>query len=102
MNDDEQYSDAQEGNEVISEEESVVISDPRGLALPDDVLPDTLFILPISSRPFFPAQVQPVMVDAEQWENTLERIAEHPQAAVGLVYADKKAKKRLLLTSFER
>ncbi|AEF53821.1 endopeptidase La [Marinomonas posidonica] len=91
MTDDEHYID-QHDDDILSEEESVVISDPKALALPDDVLPDTLYILPISSRPFFPAQVQPVMVDAEQWEDTLERIAEHPQAAVGLVYAEKVGK----------
>ncbi|MDP5055220.1 MAG: endopeptidase La [Marinomonas hwangdonensis] len=93
MNDDEQYSDAPEENDTMAEDESVVISDPKGLALPDDVLPDTLFVLPVSSRPFFPAQVQPVMVDAAQWEETVERIAEHSQAVVGLVYADKKSGK---------
>ena len=76
MNDDEQYSDAPEENDTMAEDESVVISDPKGLALPDDVLPDTLFVLPVSSRPFFPAKVQPVMVDAAQWEETVERIDE--------------------------
>lgn len=86
------FLDNQDDNDVMAEEESVVISDPKALALPDDVLPETLYILPISSRPFFPAQVQPVMVDAEQWEDTVERIAEHPQAAVGLVYAEKVGK----------
>ncbi|QRV25782.1 endopeptidase La [Marinomonas foliarum] len=100
MNDDEQYLDEQEVNDVMDGVEDIEISDPKGLALPDDVLPETLFILPISSRPFFPAQVQPVMVDAEQWEDTLERIAEHPQAAVGLVYADKKAKKEPSVDEF--
>ncbi|RBO78477.1 endopeptidase La [Marinomonas aquiplantarum] len=86
------FLDNQEDNDVMADDESVVISDPKALALPDDVLPETLYILPISSRPFFPAQVQPVMVDAEQWEDTVERIAEHPQAAVGLVYAEKVGK----------
>jgi ATP-dependent Lon protease len=100
MNDDEQYPDFKEDDNVMDEEESVVISDPKGLALPDDVLPDTLFILPLSSRPFFPAQVQPVMVDADQWEDTLERIAEHPQAVVGLVYADKEGAKSPLVEDF--
>ncbi|KZN12966.1 endopeptidase La [Marinomonas sp. TW1] len=89
---DDDFLDNQEDNDVIADDESVVISDPKALALPDDVLPETLYILPISSRPFFPAQVQPVMVDAEQWEDTVERIAEHPQAAVGLVYAEKVGK----------
>lgn len=53
------FLDNQDDNDVMAEEESVVISDPKALALPDDVLPETLYILPISSRPFFPAQVQP-------------------------------------------
>lgn len=87
MSDDEKYLDQSEDNVVESDE--VSISDPRGLALPDDVLPDILHILPVSSRPFFPAQVQPVMVDAEPWENTLEYIAEQPQAVVGLIYAER-------------
>ncbi|MCV2401436.1 endopeptidase La [Marinomonas sp. C2222] len=100
MSNDEQYFNEQEEADVIAEDESVVIDDPKGLALPDDVLPDTLFILPISSRPFFPAQVQPVMVDAAQWEETLERIAENPQAAVGLMYADKKGNELPSIGSF--
>ena len=29
-------------------------------ALADDVLPDTLVLLPLPGRPFFPGQVQPV------------------------------------------
>ncbi len=91
MKNDDTYLD-KENDDFIEEETEVVISDPRALALPDDVLPDTLYILPISSRPFFPAQVQPVMVDADPWEDTLERLAEQPQAAVGLVYADKVGK----------
>lgn len=90
MIDDEQYLEIQEDDSVGQEDDSIVVSDPKALALPDDVLPDTLFVLPITSRPFFPAQIQPVMVDADKWEDTLERIAEHPQAAVGLVYSDKK------------
>jgi len=91
MSNDEQYPDQHDESLMDDTNEEVVISDPRALALPDDVLPDTLYILPISSRPFFPAQVQPVMVDADPWEESLERIADNPQTAVGLVYTDKVA-----------
>ena len=87
MSDDEKYLEQPEGDVVDAEE--VSISDPRALALPDDVLPDTLYILPVSSRPFFPAQVQPVMVDADPWEDTLEYVSDQQQAVVGLVYAEK-------------
>ncbi|GAB3476857.1 endopeptidase La [Marinomonas epiphytica] len=89
MSNDQNIDRADDVDESVEVEQEVVISDPRALALPDDVLPDTLYILPISSRPYFPAQVQPIMVDAEPWEETIERLAEHPQSAVGLVYADK-------------
>lgn len=92
MSNDEQYLDQHDETLMEDSSDDVVISDPRALALPDDVLPDTLYILPISSRPFFPAQVQPVMVDADPWEETLERIAGNPQTAVGLVYTDKVGK----------
>ena len=89
MSDEEKYIDPTE--DMIDGEE-VTISDPRGLALPDDVLPDILHILPVSSRPFFPAQVQPVMVDADPWESTLEDISDQPQAVVGLIYAERTGK----------
>ena len=69
--------------------DDVVVEDPKALALPEDVLPDTLYLLPVSSRPFFPSQVQPVMLDAELWQETLERTSELPQNVLGLVYAEK-------------
>ncbi|TPE54657.1 endopeptidase La [Maribrevibacterium harenarium] len=102
MSSEERYEDIHdEDAKAEQDDEQVVISDPGALALPDDVLPDTLYILPVSSRPFFPAQVQPVMVDADPWEDTLERIAEQPQAAVGLVYAERHGKGAPLVENFK-
>lgn len=73
-------------DEVGSDE--VRLSDPKALALPEDVLPDIIYILPLSSRPFFPAQVQPVAVDLNPWEETLERISLDPQSTVGLMFSE--------------
>ncbi len=58
-----------------------------GLALPDQVLPDVLHLIPVMSRPFFPAQVHPVVVDADPWQRTLQAVADSggPPLA-GLVY----------------
>jgi ATP-dependent Lon protease len=58
-----------------------------GLALPDQVLPDVLHLIPVMSRPFFPAQVHPVVVDADPWQQTLHAVAENggPPLA-GLIY----------------
>ncbi len=70
------------------EGDQVKLSDPKELALPEDVLPDIIYILPLSSRPFFPAQVQPVAVDLDPWEETLERISLDPQSTVGLMFSE--------------
>ncbi|MGB0941640.1 MAG: endopeptidase La [Marinomonas sp.] len=70
------------------EGDDVVLSDPKALALPEDVLPDVIYILPLSSRPFFPAQVQPVAVDLDPWEETLERISLDSQSSVGLLFSE--------------
>ena len=34
-----------------------------GLVIPDSVMPSTLYLLPALKRPFFPAQVQPILLD---------------------------------------
>ena len=62
-------------------------SKPAGLALPEQTLPDVIHLIPVTSRPFFPAQVQPVMVDAEPWKDTLQAVADGGgQPVVGLIY----------------
>ncbi|WP_438467370.1 endopeptidase La [Marinomonas sp. PE14-40] len=70
------------------EGDDVVLNDPKALALPEDVLPDIIYVLPLSSRPFFPAQVQPVAVDLDPWEETLERISLDSQSSVGLLFSE--------------
>ena len=58
-----------------------------GLILPDQNLPTQLLLLPIFERPFFPAQVQPLVIDEEPWKETFERLAKMKQHLLGLVYA---------------
>ena len=58
-----------------------------GLILPDQNLPTQLLLLPIFERPFFPAQVQPLVIDEEPWKETFERLAKMKQHFLGLVYA---------------
>jgi ATP-dependent Lon protease len=56
------------------------------LVNPDDILPEKLYIIPISGRPFFPAQIQPVVFDSERWGETLKRVAKTSHRSVGLVF----------------
>ena len=57
------------------------------LVLPDQNLPDKLLLLPIFERPFFPAQVQPLVIDEDPWEETFTRLAKMDQHIIGLCYA---------------
>ncbi|WP_148253083.1 endopeptidase La [Aidingimonas lacisalsi] len=51
-----------------------------------DYLPERLYLLPIHNRPFFPAQVQPLVIHRERWEETIQRVGNTPHHTVGLAY----------------
>ncbi|MFA5628015.1 MAG: endopeptidase La [Thiohalomonadaceae bacterium] len=59
------------------------------LAVRTDVLPTTLYLLPLIDRPFFPAQAFPVLLDEKLWLDTLEHIGDHPHRMAGLVLVRK-------------
>lgn len=59
-----------------------------GLAIPDQRLPDRLYLLPVSNRPFFPAQVMPVVMDEAPWSETIERVSDTPHQALSLFFVD--------------
>ncbi|WP_280554099.1 endopeptidase La [Halomonas sp. 25-S5] len=51
-----------------------------------DSLPERIYLLPIHNRPFFPAQVQPLVVNRERWEETIHRVGNTPHHTVGLAF----------------
>ncbi|MEN8108463.1 MAG: endopeptidase La [Pseudomonadota bacterium] len=56
-----------------------------------DVLPAEIHILPQSSRPFFPGQVVPLLVDTDPWEETIKAVkaAKHDIIGLTLVRTDR-------------
>lgn len=50
-----------------------------------DMLPTELCILPLSERPFFPPQTLPILMNEEQWRDSLEYISETETQMAGLV-----------------
>ena len=69
-------------------ESAASTSNPAGVpALIKDSLPDKLLLLPLPSRPFFPAQTMPLVLPENLWLETVERIGKTPHQMVGLVYA---------------
>ena len=59
-----------------------------GLVIPNQRLPDKIYLLPIHNRPFFPAQVMPVVINETPWAETIERVASTPHHALGLFYVE--------------
>ncbi|HYW03051.1 MAG TPA: endopeptidase La [Gammaproteobacteria bacterium] len=76
MNDFQNRQDAEDANAA-----------PGQLTLASEVMPDTLFLLPLSERPFFPAQTLPLLLDENPWLQTFKGLYDRDQQVVGLVFA---------------
>ncbi len=72
-------------NDDINQDQEII---SNGLVLPDQQQPDKLYIIPVHNRPFFPAQVLPVIVNEDPWAETLERVAKTPHQRVALFFVD--------------
>lgn len=60
----------------------------HALALPGQQLPDKVYVIPIHNRPFFPAQVLPVIVNEDPWAETLDLVAKSPDHCLALFFMD--------------
>ncbi|MGM0704204.1 MAG: endopeptidase La [Pseudomonadota bacterium] len=49
-------------------------------------LPERIYLLPIHNRPFFPAQVQPLVINRERWEETVRRVGNTPHHILGVAF----------------
>jgi ATP-dependent Lon protease len=59
----------------------------HALARPDEVLPDTLHLVPLASGPYLPVLVQPVVVDSVPWGESVKNVAETAHKLIGMSYA---------------
>ncbi|BBO57314.1 MAG: endopeptidase La [Cobetia sp.] len=57
-----------------------------GLVPSGDQLPERIYLLPIHNRPFFPAQVQPLVINKQRWAETMQLVGNTPHHAVGLAF----------------
>ena len=51
-----------------------------------EMLPERIYLLPIHNRPFFPAQVQPLVINRERWEETMRRVNNTPHHTIGVAF----------------
>lgn len=80
-------SDIVEADQHVDDPMGTKGSSETGLILPNQNLPNRLLLLPIFERPFFPAQVQPLVVDEEPWADTFAKLQKMNQHLLGLSYA---------------
>ncbi len=74
--------------DVIDTPEAEDTSTNRSLVLPGQNMPKRIYLMPIANRPFFPAQVQPLVVHAETWKETFSRIGKTQEQVIGLCYIE--------------
>ncbi len=71
--------------EVVSEDDTGEASASNNIVAAADILPSTLYLLPLSERPFFPAQALPLLLNEEPWLPTIEAAASREQRVIGLI-----------------
>lgn len=93
MSDDQQRNGREELPPLGEEDESVENdnveldeSSSQAIVPASETLPERIYLLPIHNRPFFPAQVQPLVVNRERWEETIRRVGNTPHKMVGLAF----------------
>ncbi|MCR9106318.1 MAG: endopeptidase La [Gammaproteobacteria bacterium] len=80
-----------EHDDSLAAEEGDLVEDAeqaRTPAVADEVLPDTLYLMPVPKRPFFPGQVQPVAISPQEWGSTLQGVSEAGHGLIGLSYVE--------------
>ncbi|SFR58086.1 ATP dependent PIM1 peptidase. Serine peptidase. MEROPS family S16 [Marinobacter daqiaonensis] len=60
----------------------------KELILPGQPRPRRMYVIPVSNRPFFPAQVQPVLVNQDPWQETLKRVGDTDHRMLGICYVE--------------
>ena len=71
--------------EVVHEDDERNAPANNTIVAAADILPGTLYLLPLSERPFFPAQALPLLLNEEPWLPTIEAAANREQRVIGLI-----------------
>jgi len=67
-----------------------------------DFLPKQVCLLPISERPIFPPQTLPILMNEDEWQETIEYINDEHENVTGLVLVKMQSLKILNLRNFIR
>lgn len=71
--------------ETIDEAQVEAQKEATGLAVPTQILPNTLVVLPLGERPFFPVQTMPIGLPETPWLESVKKVGDSPHHLVALV-----------------
>jgi ATP-dependent Lon protease len=74
-----EVAETEQDDEKTNPEEQVKLARAR------DVLPSLIHLLPVASRPFFPGQAVPLLMDAEHWLPTMKAVGDTEHKVLGVV-----------------
>ncbi|MCB1857685.1 MAG: endopeptidase La [Gammaproteobacteria bacterium] len=72
------------------------------LARPGEVMPNIIHLLPVTSRPFFPGQAVPLLMDARHWTPTMRAVEQAGHGLLGIVLANSPSAEEAKPTEFTR
>lgn len=82
--------------------EEVEVVTEQQLVRASEVLPGIIHLIPMATRPFFPGQVVPLVMESERWLTTLNEVAESGHSVMGLVLADAESAELAIPESFRK
>ena len=85
--------------ENTQDQETEVINE---ISLAIGSLPEQLYLVPIKNRPFFPAQLQPLVFNKEEWGKTLKRVQKSKHKTVGLIFVNSSPTEDLSVDDFPK
>jgi ATP-dependent Lon protease len=93
--------------EEVSNKEDTQDQNPKNeakdeLTLAIGTLPEQLYLVPIRNRPFFPAQLQPLVFNKDEWGETLDRVQKNKHKAVGLIFVNSTPREDLSVDDFPK
>ena len=71
-----------------SKKEPLEITEQQALIVSDKPLPSVIHLQPIISRPFFPGQVIPLLMEQKHWRATYKAVGETDEKIIGLVWSE--------------
>ena len=69
-------------------EDAIDIITENALAKPGEVLPGVIHLLPVATRPFFPGQAVPLVMDVKHWSETIKVAGDAGNSILGIILAN--------------